>query len=298
MELKDLKELMGRAFLEAVPKRSEGEAEFLSAIGSADLIREFFICMILRMPIEELTKMKEEKLSADDIERKRNEYLVKLATDRDPLAQRMYSELSRVKDEIRENREKTDYMEKKVSESIERERGTLNDRIDDLKAQLGRDQMLAAQYLEDAKAYRKQAEDYREKAEAYQEKINALTDGRTDLQQGKASAAKESGTDEELFRRAEKIKESHAVRDEPAGFLERRRQKRKKDEYEQEMDLFTQELLRRKELSKEQKDYLLSALEEGYSFRIVRRVMIPTLTVDQMKKFVRIYKRKMEGKNR
>ena len=294
MELKDLKELMLRALVETVPQRSKGEAEFLSSIETDELRREYFICLILRMPLEELEKMKEEKKSAKEIERLRNEYIVKLATDLDPMANKLSSELSRLNALIEENLNTREYLKYEVEEAWERERSTMNGRIDDLKAQLKREQMLAAQYLEDSRDYRKQAEDYRQKADAYQMKINELTKVREETQK----QSSEMQTEKELVRRAEKIKENFSSGEENAGFLERRRQKRKREAYEQEMDLFMQELMNRKELSKEQKDYLLSALEEGHSFQIVRRVMIPTLTVEQMQKFIRIYNRKMGGKNR
>ena len=290
----ELKELMARAFIEAVPQRSQGEAEFLSSIETDELRRAYFICLIIRMPLDELKKMKEEKKSVHDIESQRNEYIVKLATDLDPMAHKMSSELSRMNDLIEENLNTSEYLKYEVAEAWERERSTLHDQIAVLKAQLKRDQMLAAQYMEDARNYQKQAEAYREKADACREKIDALAVNRKDMEPEKQVPDQDGA--EEIVRRAEKIKEVHAVHEEPAGFMERRRRKRRQEEYELEMDSFIQELISKKELSKEQKDYLLSALEEGYSFKTVRRMMIPTLTVEQMEKFIKIYDKRIGGK--
>jgi len=292
----ELKELMGRALVEAVPQRSKGEAEFLSSIETDELRRAYFICLILRMPLDELKKMQEEKKSVDEIEQQRKEYIVKLATDIDPMAHQLSSELSRLNDLIEENINTREYLKCEVEEAWERERATLHDYIAGLKAQQKRDQMLAAQYLEDARTYQRQMESCREKADGYLERLNALKNSRNQPEQEKQSPDNKEA--EEIVRRAEKLKESHAVHEEYAGFMERRRLKRRQEEYEIEMDRFIQELISRKELTKEQKDYLLSALEEGYSFKTVRRVMIPTLTVEQMQKFIRIYDKRIGGKNR
>lgn len=274
----ELKELMTRAFIEAVPQKGEGEAEFLNSIETDELRRAYFICLIFRMPLEELKKMKAENKTANEIERLRNEFVVKLATDLDPMSHRMNSELSRLNELIRQNRETTDLLKKDVAQAIERERSALLDQISGLKEQQKRDQMLAVQYREEIKEYK--------------ERINAMMESSRDMQK----RISDHDSEEELVSRAERIKKNHAADDTSTGFLERRRRKRQQDEYEQEMDEFIKELISKEDLSREQKDYLLSALEEGYSFKIARRVMVPTLTVEQMQKFIKIYDKRMGGK--
>ena len=278
MEQMELKEIMARAFVEAVPQKGKGEAEFLNAIEGDELRRAYFICLIFRMPLADLEKMKTQNKSPDEIERLRNEFIVKLATDLDPMSHRMSSELSRLNELIQENKKATDYLKRDVAEAIERERSALLDQISGLKEQQKRDQMLALEYREEIKAYK--------------EKLNVLMENSRDMQ--KRISDQESK--EDLERRAERIRENRAVEKTSAGFLERRRNKRRQDEYEQEMDEFIKELISKEDLSREQKDYLLSALEEGYSFKIARRVMVPTLTVEQMQKFIKIYDRRMGGK--
>ena len=278
MEQMELKEIMARAFVEAVPQKGKGEAEFLNAIEGDELRRAYFICLIFRMPLADLEKMKTQNKSPDEIERLRNEFIVKLATDLDPMSHRMSSELSKLNELIQENKKTTDYLKRDVAEAIERERSALLDQISGLKEQQKRDQMLAVEYREEIKAYK--------------EKVNALMENSRDMQ--KRISDQESK--EDLERRAEQIREKRAADGSSAGFLERRRKKRRQDEYEQEMDEFIKELISKEDLSREQKDYLLSALEEGYSFKIARRVMVPTLTVEQMQKFIKIYDRRMGGK--
>lgn len=278
MEQMELKEIMARAFVEAVPQKGKGEAEFLNAIEGDELRRAYFICLILRMPLADLEKMKAQNKSPDEIERLRNEFIVKLATDLDPMSHRMSSELSKLNELIQENKKTTDYLKRDVAEAIERERSALLDQISGLKEQQKRDQMLTVEYREEIKAYK--------------EKVNALMENSRDMQ--KRISDQES--EEDLKRRAEQIRENRTADGSSAGFLERRRKKRRQDEYEQEMDEFIKELISKEDLSREQKDYLLSALEEGYSFKIARRVMVPTLTVEQMQKFIKIYDRRMGGK--
>ena len=276
----ELKELMARAFVEAVPQKSQAEAEFLTSIETDDLRRAYFICLIYRMPLADLKKMKAEKKTPEEIERERNAYLVKLATDMDPMSQRVTKELERINDLIRENRETTSVLKKDVAEAMERERNTLLDQIAGLKEQQKRDQVLAIQYRDEIKAYR--------------EKIDALQEERSRMQ----SRAAEQEINDDLLKRAERIKASQTAEPEHSGLLERRRRRRQQEEYEQEMDEFLKELISKNDLTAEQKDYLLSALEEGYSFRIARRVMIPTLSVEQMQKFIKIYERRLGGKKK
>ena len=278
MESNELKEILSRAFIEAVPQKGEGEAEFLNSIESDELRREYFICLILRMPLADLEKMKAEGKKVVEIERLRNEYIVKIASDLDPMAHKMSSELSYIKELIQESQRTTEYLKKDVAKALDGERSALLDQINTLKEQQKRDQMLAAEYKDEVMAYK--------------EKVNALMENSRDMQK----RISDHDNEEELVSRAERIKKNHAADDTSARFLERRRRKRQQDEYEQEMDEFIKELISKEELSREQKDYLLSALEDGYSFKIARRVMVPTLTVEQMQKFIKIYDKRMGGK--
>lgn len=276
----ELKELMTRAFVEAVPQRAEGETAFLDAVEEEDLRRAYFICLILRMPLDELKKMKEEKKTAEEIDSRRNEFIVKLATDLDPMAHRMSAELSRLNDLIEQNHEATNFLKRDVAEAIERERNTLLDQISGLKEQQKRDQALAMQYREDIRAY--------------QEKLEVLMKNSRVVPKEEPSTGKKEPS-ETLRNEAFRNSSTHTER---AGLFESRRRKRRQEECEQEMDEFIRELISKEDLSKEQKDYLLSALEEGYSFKVARRVMVPTLTVEQMQKFIKIYDRRMGGKKK
>jgi len=63
-----------------------------------------------------------------------------------------------------------------------------------------------------------------------------------------------------------------------------------------EMETFCTELSKRPDLSTDQKGFLLSCLEEGYPVEAISKIMISTLSLAQMGKFVKIYASRMNGK--
>ena len=74
--------------------------------------------------------------------------------------------------------------------------------------------------------------------------------------------------------------------------------RKQREKFDQEIDEFLKEMSSKEELTASQKDYLISALEEGYSVQLARKVMVPQLSVEQMQKFIKIYEKRMGGKRR
>ena len=283
----ELSEIMLRAFAEAIPQKTKSESEFLAAIEDKEERREYFLCLIYRMPLGTLEKLKAQNRKPEEIERERNIYLVKAASDMDPQKERVTKEIEKLNELIKENRQTTDMLKKEVAAAIDRERKALQDQITGLKDQQKRDQALADRYREEIGVYR-------EKLEALQEHMEK----QQSTAQAELKELQAAQQNEQLQKRADSIKETYASNNAPAGIFEKHRRRKLLEKCDQEMDEFLQELISKEDLTAEQKDYLISALEEGYSVRIARRVMVPQLSVEQMQKFIKIYEKHMGGKRR
>ena len=301
----ELSEIMLRAFAEAVPQKTKSETEFLMSIEGQDERREFFLCLIYRMPLEDLQRLKTQGKKPEEIQRERNAYLVKTASNMDPQRERVEKGIEKIDELINETRRTTDVLKQEVADAIERERASLQNRIADLKEQKQRDQVLADEYREKIKAYEEKIETLQ--AEIRSKPVSAVvqpvSDGQsasqqTTLQNDQTDSRQKAQQNDYLQKRAETIKESYSSASQPAGFFEKHRMRKQWEKFDQEIDEFLKEMGSKEDLTAAQKDYLISALEEGYSVQLARKVMVPQLSVEQMQKFIKIYEKRMGGKRR
>ena len=301
----ELSEIMLRAFAEAIPQKTKSETEFLMSIEGQDERREFFLCLIYRMPLEDLQRLKSQGKKPEEIQRERNAYLVKTASDMDPQRERVEKGIEKIDELIKETRRTTDVLKQELADAIERERASLQNRIADLKEQKQRDQVLADEYREKIKAYEEKIETLQ--AEIRSKPVSAvvqpISNGQRAAQQNTSQndqpvIGQKAQQNDYLQKRAESIKEAYSSASEPAGFLEKHRMRKQREKFDQEIDEFLKEMSSKENLTAAQKDYLISALEEGYSVQLARKVMVPQLSVEQMQKFIKIYEKRMGGKRR
>ena len=88
------------------------------------------------------------------------------------------------------------------------------------------------------------------------------------------------------------------IRSAYAGVRKRRRGRRAEEAVLEELDAFCTELTKRPDLKPDQKDFLLSCLEEGCPVPLISKIMVSTLSVDQMKRFIKVYEKRMGGRTR
>ena len=62
------------------------------------------------------------------------------------------------------------------------------------------------------------------------------------------------------------------------------------------MEDFCTQLAANPDLNYEQKDCLLSCLEQGYPLSLISKVMIATLTPEEMLRFIKVYEKRMGGR--
>ena len=196
-------------------------------------------------------------------------------------------------------------LKQEVADAIERERTALQNQIADLREQKQRDRVLADDYREKIKAYEEKIETLQ--AEIKKKPVSAVvqpvSDGQSAAQQNtlqndQPGSGKKAPQSDYLQKRAESIKEAYSSTSQPAGFLEKHRMRKQREKFDQEIDEFLKEMSSKEDLTAAQKDYLISALEEGYSVQLARKVMVPQLSVEQMQKFIKIYEKRMGGKRR
>lgn len=257
-------ELLAETLKRVFPYPVDESVKFLNSIRDESIIKAVFECLMLRMPVEGLKEMLASGAAASDFETARNKFLVAIASDRDPSIQKAEAALEKIERTISENNEVKKYLMTEVASAFKELKDNHQDEIRLLNEQIV--------FLKD------QYKDAKEQIETLKE----------------SAAQKQPDTQEPAKRYSEVIPDNgKPVFQVPDLY---RKRLRPHSRAWKEMDAFCTELAKHPDLSNDQKWVLLSCLEEGYPVEAISKIMVSTLSLEQMKQFVKVYAKRMNGK--
>lgn len=257
-------ELFAETLKRFFPYPVDERVEFLSRIRDDSTLKAVFECLIFRMPVEGLKEMFASGAASSDFDAARNEFLVAMASDRDPSIRKAEAALEKVERAISENNEVKEYLKteiasafKELKDNHQDEIRLLNDQIDFLKYQYA----------------------------AAKEQIDTMKE---------SSAQKQPNPPESTTRYSGVIPDNQQTEFIVPELY--RKRLRPHSRAWKEMETFCTELAKHPDLSNDQKWVLLSCLEEGYPVEAISKIMVSTLSLEQMKSFVKVYAKRMNGK--
>ena len=286
------RDILTEALQMAIPDAAVEEVDLLKSIKDEELKKSIFVCLIYRMDPGVLKELLENNVTSADVIRERNAFLVSMASDQDPAIKDAEIALEKVEMLQKEQRDIKEYLKDKLEQALdlarttgEREREALREQIAMLTDQMESEQQQKLELEEKAAEMNRQLQESLARAAEYEVQIRELQQkaGRT---QPEPSAAK-IYTEAQL----QQIMESYN------SFRRYRRFRRSENAMLQELEDFCTQLAANKDLNYEQKDCLLSCLEQGYPLQLISKVMIATLSPEQMLRFIRVYE-KMGGRRK
>lgn len=257
-------ELLAETLKRVFPYPVDESVKFLNSIRDESIIKAVFECLMLRMPVEGLKEMLASGAAASDFETARNKFLVAIASDRDPSIQKAEAALEKIERTISENNEVKKYLMTEVASAFKELKDNHQDEIRLLNEQIV--------FLKD------QYKDAKEQIETLKE----------------SAAQKQPDTPEPA--RCSPEANSYSGQTRPIAPMLYRKHLRPHSRAWKDMEAFCTELSKNPDLSNDQKGFLLSCLEEGYPAEVISKVMVATLSLDQMAKFIKIYAKRMNGK--
>ena len=257
-------ELLAETLTRILPHHADEGVRVLNSIRDDSTLKAVFECLIYRMPVEGLKEMLASGAAASDFASARNEFLVATASDQDPCIQKAEAALEKVERVISENNEAKEYLKTEVASAFKELKDNHQDEIRLLNEQID---FLKYQYA------------------AAKEQVDSLKE---------SHAQKQPGTPEPKTQYFGVIPDNLQTEFNVPELY--RKRLRPHSRAWKEMETFCTELSKHSDLSNDQKWVLLSCLEEGYPVEAISKIMVSTLSLEQMKKFVKIYARKMNGK--
>ena len=256
-----LKTELAKTLVSVIPQVSEEEAAFLDRISDVSQQKDYFVCLIYRMPLSDLQELYKRKAESQAILNARNEYLVEIATKRDEMIQKAAGSLERLENVLKTDealKEQLAMIVKETGEAHEREREALKDQIVFLK---------------------EEQKEYKDRIKKYEGELQTLKDKNRQMVL--------DGQKHEHF-------SGNKTRMCSGGILKKHLSRRQTEKLQEETEAFFDELGKTEGLTDAQKDYLIGCLER-YPVRIISKVMKANLSVEQMDKFIVIYRKKLGG---
>lgn len=257
-------ELLAEALKRVFPYPVDESTSFLNSIRDESIIKAVFECLMLRMPVERLKEMFASGATAPDFNTARNEFLVAMASDQDPYIRKAEAALEKAERVIAENNDLKDFLSTKVASAI----NELNDN-----------------HQKEIRLLNEQIDFFKEQYKAAREQIETLKE---------SNAQKRLSTLEpvQLYPGAISDSGHHGIH---VPDLYRKRFRPHSHTWKS-MEAFCTELSKNPDLSIAQKGFLLSCLEEGYPVEVISKVMVSTLTLEEMERFIKVYAKRMNGK--
>ena len=239
--------VLSEALQVALPDAATKGIQLLTSIEDVELLKSIFICLIYRMDPDELKALVDNGASAEEVFRRRNDYLVTLASDQDPVIRKAEAALAKTYRLEQEQEDIKKYLKNELAQALEmskksaeRERDALLTQVTLLREQLKdeRDQKEELKLMHQENAAR---------IAEYEEQISTLKN---------------------TIRSQEKSSGNSAISAQRQDFKPSRRKRfpLSKSARLREVEEFQAELTSKPDLSRQQKDFLISALEAGYSF--------------------------------
>ena len=286
-----VRDILIEALQTAVPDAAAEEAELLKSIKNEELKRNVFICLIYRMDLRMLREMLANNASSDDVIQERNAYLVNLASNQDPVIRDAQSALEKVEMLQKEQDDIKEYLKNEMAQALEmakasgeREREALREQVAILKEQLGNEQQQKAELKEKAEQMSNKLKEDLSRIEEYEARIKELQ------QKSSSVTANMSVANVRTEEQLQQLQEFYEL------YRKRRRFRRSETAALQELEDFCAQLAGNPDLNYEQKDCLLSCLEQGYPLSLISKVMIATLTPEEMLRFIKVYEKRMGGR--
>ena len=282
------KDILTEALQKAIPDVAAEEVELLKSIKDEELKRSVFICLIYRMEPGMLKELLANNATSADVIRERNAYLVRLASDQDPAIRDAESALEKVEILQKEQRDIKEYLKDKLEQALdmakvsgERERKALREQIEILTDQVESEQLHKLELEEKAEEMERQLQESLARAAEYEAQIRELQQKAGRIQTDASSA--KIHTEAQLQQLVEFYNSCRRPR----------RFRRSEAAMLQEMEDFCTQLAANPDLNYEQKDCLLSLLEQGYPLSLISKVMVATLTPEEMARFIRVYEKRV-----
>ena len=129
-------ELLAEALKRIFPYPVDESTNFLNSIRDESIIKAVFECLMLRMPVERLKEMFTFGATTSDFNAARNEFLVAMASDRDPSIRKTEAALEKVERAIAENNEVKEYLKTEVASAFKELKDNHQDEIRFLNEQI------------------------------------------------------------------------------------------------------------------------------------------------------------------
>lgn len=287
------KDILTEALQSVMPDAAPEEAELLKSIKDEELKKSIFICLIYRMDPGRLKELMAKNASYEEVIRERNAFLVSLASDQDPVIQEAEKALEKAEKLEKEQESIKEYLINELSQALEmaktygeRERNALREQIAILMDQVESEQQQNVELKEKTEEMNRQLQENLSRIAEYEVQTRELQQKSS---QAAVSMPAANNRTEEQMRQIQELYDA---------FRRPRRPRRSEAAVLQELEEFCTKLANNKELNYEQKDCLLSCLEQGYPLSLISKVMMATLTPEEMVRFIKVYEKRMGGRKR